>query len=90
MKLTVGHDEVASLGPQIETISETQVINRLRAVKVMRDSRGKALAFLTACSLVPAEDSEEEINKLRSELSSAAHRAYRITLRMRLRSVLKH
>jgi hypothetical protein len=58
---------------RIETMSETQVVNGLRAVKAMRDSRGKTLAFLTACSLVPAEDSEDEINKLRSELSSAAH-----------------
>jgi hypothetical protein len=53
-------------------MSETQVVNGLRAVKAMRDSRGRTLAFLSACSLVPA-DSEDEINKLRSELSSAAH-----------------
>ena len=57
---------------RIETMSETQVVNGLRAVKAVRDSWGKTLAFLTACSLMPAEDSEDEINKLRSELSSAA------------------
>ena len=56
----------------IETMSEAQVVNGLRAVKAVRDSWGKTLAFLTACSLMPAEDSENEINKLRSELSSAA------------------
>jgi len=57
---------------RIETMSETQVVNGLRAVKAVRDSWGKTLAFLTACSLIAAEDSEDEINKLRSELSLAA------------------
>jgi hypothetical protein len=58
---------------RIATMSETEVVDGLRAVKVTRDNYEKTLSFLTSSSLVPAEDAEDEINKLRAELSSTAH-----------------
>jgi hypothetical protein len=58
---------------RIATMSETEVVDGLRAVKSTRDNYEKTLSFLTSCSLVPAEDAEDEINKLRAELSSTAH-----------------
>ncbi|HEY1677128.1 MAG TPA: hypothetical protein VGG04_05440 [Candidatus Sulfotelmatobacter sp.] len=58
---------------QIETMNEIQVVDGLRALKASRDSFDKTLAFVASISLVPAEDSDSEISKLRSELSSKAH-----------------
>jgi hypothetical protein len=62
---------IARTVERIGVMSEAEVIDELRAVKAMRDSRGETLAFLTSISLVPT-DSDDEINGLRSELSSAA------------------
>ena len=58
---------------RIETMNEIQVVDGLRALKTTRDSCEKTLAFVASISLVPVEDSDREINKLRSELSSKVH-----------------
>jgi len=57
---------------RIEAMSETQVIDGLRAVQITRDNWEKTLAFIGSISLIPAEDSDDEINKLRRELGSRA------------------
>jgi len=58
---------------RIAKMSEAEVVDALRAVKATRDSHEKALSFLTSSSLVPAADAEDEISKLRAELSSTPH-----------------
>jgi len=57
---------------RIEAMSETQVVDGLRAMRVTGDSWGKTLAFIASISLIPAEDPDDEINKLRMELGSRA------------------
>jgi len=54
-------------------MSETEVVDALRAVKTTRDSHEKVLSVLTSSFLVPAVDSEDEISKLRAEPNSRAH-----------------
>jgi hypothetical protein len=58
---------------RIATMSETEVVDELRAAKATRDSYEKTLSFLTSSSLVSAENAEDEIDKLRVELNSTAH-----------------
>ena len=58
---------------RIATMNETEVVEGLRAVKATRDSYEKTLSFLTSSSLVGAQNAEDEIKRLRSELSSTAH-----------------
>ena len=54
---------------KIQTMTETQVIRRLRALEATRNMTREKLAFLDSVSLANAGDSEEEIQKLRSELN---------------------
>jgi len=58
-------------------MTETQVIKALRGWKAVRSTQGETLAFLNSVSLAPPEDPEDEINKLRSQLSSRANRGVR-------------
>ena len=58
---------------RISTMTESQVLNRLRAIKAGRASLGETLAFLNSVAISPTEDSEHGVNKLRSELSSRKH-----------------
>jgi hypothetical protein len=60
------------LADRIQTMTETQVIDALRAWKAARNSEGDTLAFLNSISLVPSEDPEDEISELKSQLSSTA------------------
>jgi hypothetical protein len=62
----------ARTAERIETMNEVQVIDGLRALKTAQDSCAKMLAFVASVSLLPTEDSDNEIDKLRSELSSTA------------------
>ena len=55
-------------------MTETQVIRALRGWKAVRNTEGETLAFLDSVSLAPTEDPEDEVNKLRSQLSSSANR----------------
>jgi hypothetical protein len=57
---------------RIEAMSETQVVDGLRAVQATGDSWGKMLPFIASTSFVPAEDPDDEINKLRTDLGSRA------------------
>jgi hypothetical protein len=57
---------------RIETMSETQVVDGLRAVQSTSDSLGKTLAFIASISIIPSDDPDDEINKLRTELGSRA------------------
>jgi hypothetical protein len=63
---------VATYAERIQTMTETQVIDALRARQAARNSEGEMLAFLNSVSLVPPEDHDEEINELKSQLSSTA------------------
>jgi hypothetical protein len=60
---------IASTVERIQTMTETQVLHQLRAIRALRDSNAQTLAFLNSTSLVP-EDSEDQISNLRSKLSS--------------------
>jgi len=60
---------LATYVQRIQTMTETQVVDALRGMNASRASVDATLAFLSSISLMPAEDSEDEINKLRSNLS---------------------
>ena len=55
---------------RISTMTEAQVLGALRAIKASRNSNNEMLAFLNSVAVVPSQDSDDEINKLRSQLSS--------------------
>ena len=63
---------VATYIDRVQTMSEAQVIKALHALQAARNSEGDTLNFLNSIALAPTEDPEDEINKLRSQLSSAA------------------
>ena len=70
-------------------MSETEVVDGLRAVEATRDSYEKTLSFLISSSLVPAEDAEDKINKLREELRTRAHSGSKLRLSDYIEDALK-
>jgi hypothetical protein len=58
---------------RIQTMTEAQVVDGLRSLRAARNMAGETLAFLHSVSLVPTEDSGDEMNKLRSDLNSYPH-----------------
>jgi hypothetical protein len=61
---------VARYVERIQTMTENQVVHELRAMKAGRNSADTTLAFLNSVSLAATEDCQDEINKLRSQISS--------------------
>lgn len=57
---------------RIQGMTETQVLNALRAWESERDSVNQRQAFLNSVSLAPEDDLADEISKLRSLLNSKA------------------
>lgn len=55
---------------RIETMTETEVLRALRAIKSRRESDVRMLAFLSSVSLQPAEDLGDGIHELRSQLNA--------------------
>lgn len=53
-------------------MTETHVLAMLRGISASRNSQNQTLAFLNSVALNALEDTDDEINKLRSQLSSRA------------------
>ena len=58
---------------RIATMTESQVLNSLRAMESGRESAAETLAFLNSVAIPPTDDSERGVSQLRSELSSREH-----------------
>jgi len=54
-------------------MTEDQVVDGLRSLKAARNMAGETLTFLHSVSFVLTEDSEDAINKMRSDLNSYPH-----------------
>lgn len=61
---------IAAFVDRISTMTETQVLAMLRGISASRNSQNQTLAFLNSVALNALEDTDDEINKLRSQLSS--------------------
>lgn len=66
---------VARYVERTQTMSEPQVVKALRALEATRNSERETWAFLNSVSLRPSDEPEDEITKLRSQLSSRARPA---------------
>jgi hypothetical protein len=60
---------VQALQAHIRTMTETQIVDNLRAVEALRRHEREMLGWLKSVSLVSTEDSTAEINQLKSDLN---------------------
>ncbi len=60
---------IQALKSHVEGMTETQVVDSLRAVEALRHHEREMLAWVKSVSLVSTEDSTDEINQLKSDLN---------------------
>jgi hypothetical protein len=61
---------IARTVKRIETMTETEVLRSLHAIKTTRESKARTVAFLSSVSIPPTEDLEDGINELRLQLKA--------------------
>lgn len=64
------YSRIAAVVDRISTMTEAQVLAILRSITASRNTHKEMLTFLNSVALVPSQDPDDEINKLRSQLSS--------------------
>lgn len=60
---------VARIRDRIQTMTETEVVEALRAQEAFRRTQGEMLAWLKSVSLEATADSQDEIHQLKFELN---------------------